>query len=761
MTVEDWLGKDNTLGISIWEKKYRQNNESFDDWLDRVSGKDPDVRRLIQNKAFLFGGRILSNRGITNRKTTLSNCYVLTVEDSIESIYQCCSDIARTYSYGGGVGVDISKLRPRGAFVNNSAKETTGAVSFMKTFDTVTSTIGQNGRRGALMLSIDVRHPDVEEFINIKANTDQITSANISVRVDDDFMAAVDCEEDYFLRWPCDIDLSKFTNEYKDCPYNTLIYLEDHTDNNKIFYIKKVKARELFNQLVKNNWNYAEPGILYWDEIEKWNMMQQNEDFEYAGINPCAEEPLVAGGACLLGAMNISAYVWGDKMHWEEFERDVKVATKALNDVLVEGTPLHPLKVQTASANTWRVIGLGLFDLAGALVKLGIKYGSKRAQEFADEVTQSMLIASFEQSCDLNPDNIPFTNLFNSDMYISRIKPFIDKKYEGRYPLNSQLLTIAPTGSISTMINAFSGGGEPAFALSYKRTTKSLHGKDVTYDVHPKLVQDYMDKHNCTIEQLPKEFISSGDIHWKDRIDMQAALQRNIDASISSTINLPESATEKDIYDIYMYAWKAGLKGVTIFRQGCARDAILKVEEKEKEEEKKKDSISYDSITPVSRKQMGITHGCTFCKKCACGTLYVTINKDSEGHLVELFTHTSKGGICQANLNAETRMASLALRSGVKVSEVVDQLKGISCPACTAVKAKGKKIDGISCADIIAKTIEEFTNLNTTTEVNQSEDSYTEVKDKHFDKCPGCGKNTLIHQAGCVLCGNCGYSKCE
>lgn len=287
MTVEDWLGKDNTLGISIWEKKYRQNNESFDDWLDRVSGKDAAVKNLIISKAFLFGGRILSNRGITDRKSTLSNCYVLTVEDSIESIYQCCSDIARTYSYGGGVGVDISKLRPRGAFVNNSAKETTGAVSFMKTFDTVTSTIGQNGRRGALMLSLDVRHPDVEEFINIKANTDQITSANISVRVNDDFMSAVEHDEDYILRWPCDIDLSKFTKEYKDCPYNTLTYLEDHTDSNKIFYIKKVKAKELFNQLVKNNWNYAEPGILYWDQIENWNMMQQNEDFEYAGINPC------------------------------------------------------------------------------------------------------------------------------------------------------------------------------------------------------------------------------------------------------------------------------------------------------------------------------------------------------------------------------------------------------------------------------------------------------------------------------------------
>ena len=762
MTVEDWLGKDNTLGISIWEKKYRQNNESFDDWLDRVSGKDDAVKNLIRNKAFLFGGRILSNRGITDRKSTLSNCYVLTVEDSIESIYQCCSDIARTYSYGGGVGVDISKLRPRGAFVNNSAKETTGAVSFMKTFDTVTSTIGQNGRRGALMLSLDVRHPDVEEFINIKANTDQITSANISVRVNDDFMSAVEHDEDYILRWPCDIDLSKFTKEYKECPYNTLTYLEDHTNNNKIFYIKKVKARELFNQLVKNNWSYAEPGILYWDQIKNWNMMQQNEDFEYAGINPCAEEPLVAGGACLLGAMNISYYVKDGHFYWGDFDRDVKIATKALNDVLVEGTPLHPLKVQTASANTWRAIGLGLFDLAGALVKLGIKYGSKKAQEFADKVTHQMLVSSFEKSCELNPGNIPFDNLFKSDIYNSHIKSFISKCYEGRYPLNSQLLTIAPTGTISTMINAFSGGGEPAFALSYKRTTKSLHGKDVTYDVHPKLVQDYMNKHNCTIEQLPEEFISSGDIHWKDRIDMQAALQKNIDASISSTINLPESATEKDVYDIYMYAWKAGLKGVTIFRQGCARDAILKVEEKGKKEEKKKDTIPYNSIVPVSRKQIGVTHGSTFCKKCACGTLYITVNKDKEGNIVEVFTHTSKGGICQANLNAETRMASLALRSGVKVSEVTDQLKGISCPACTATKAKGKKIDGISCADIIAKTIEEFQLNNIKM---KSEYPATEEEAKHYstkyDKCPGCGEYTLIHEAGCVLCGNCGYSKCE
>lgn len=296
MTVEEWLGKDNELGIQIWNSKYRFNNESFDQWLDRVSGSNNDIKRLIIEKKFLPGGRILANRGL-DIKSTLSNCYVLSVDDSIESIYKCCSDMARTYSYGGGVGIDISKLRPRGAKVNNSAKTTSGAVSFMKTFDTVTNTIGQNGRRAALMISIDINHPDVPEFIDIKANTTEITSANISVRVNDEFMKAVENDEDYILRWPCDYkpvgeDLFEQADRLKhDILYP--IYKKPICDENpfktKILgYVKKVKARELFKKLAENNWNYAEPGILYWDRIKHWNMMDKVEGFEYAGVNPCA-----------------------------------------------------------------------------------------------------------------------------------------------------------------------------------------------------------------------------------------------------------------------------------------------------------------------------------------------------------------------------------------------------------------------------------------------------------------------------------------
>lgn len=284
ITLNEWLG-DSQLGIDIVNKKYLQDDETFISWAKRVSGGNLDVERLFIEQKFIPAGRILSNRGLNNKgiKSTLSNCYVLSVDDSIESIYQCCSNMARTYSYGGGIGIDISKLRPSGAVVHNSAKTTTGAVSFMKTFDIVTGTIGQNGRRGALMISLDVNHPDVYEFVDIKANTEQITNANISVRVNDKFMQAVANNEDYLLHWPCDMDISD--KELDAIDYNTLTCVE--SISGRPVYLKKIKAKDLFMKLAKNNWDYGEPGVLYWDRIKNWNMMSANRKFEYAGVNPC------------------------------------------------------------------------------------------------------------------------------------------------------------------------------------------------------------------------------------------------------------------------------------------------------------------------------------------------------------------------------------------------------------------------------------------------------------------------------------------
>lgn len=575
VTLEEWLDN-NQLGIDIWRKKYQNNNESFDSWLDRVSGGNQDVRNLILEKKFLFGGRIIANRNVKSPGVTYSNCYVLSVKDSIEDIYKCCSEMARTFSYGGGVGIDISNLRPKGAHVNNSAKETTGAVSFMKTFDTVTETIGQHGRRGALMVSIDINHPDVVDFINIKANTDSITHANISVRVNDEFMKAVELDKDYILKWPCDSPEIFKHPELFD--YNVLVKQTDMLTPNSVTYFKKIKARELFMQIARNNWDYAEPGVLYWDRISKWHMMSENPGFEYAGVNPCAEEPLPDGGACLLGSMNISKYVVNGKFQTVQFWNDVQIATRALNEVLEEGMNLHPLKVQREAAAKYHQIGLGLFDLGGALIKLGIRYGSDKAKSFAEHVTREMLLSAFKTSCDINYSKekpVEYPGLFESKFYKEQIEPYLDKDYLGKYPYNSQLLTIAPTGTISTMVDAASGGGEPMFALEYFRTTKSLHDKDVTYKVYPKIVREYFGDEEPDLTKLPNFFITSENIDWKDRIEMQGALQQYIDASISSTVNLPENTTVNDVFNLYMYAWKQELKGVTIFRNNCKRVAIL------------------------------------------------------------------------------------------------------------------------------------------------------------------------------------------
>jgi ribonucleoside-diphosphate reductase alpha chain len=260
MKIEQWLNSQ--LGIDIWNNKYKFEDETFEEWLVRVSNGNKDIAELIRGKRFLFGGRILANRGLDEKgkKVTYSNCYVLNTDDSIEDIYKTCSDLARTFSYGGGVGIDISKLRPKNSYVNNTAKKTSGACSFMDTFSQVTETIGQNGRRGALMLSIDCTHPELLDFIGIKNDLNRVTKANISVRVSDDFMKAVVEDKEW-----------------------ELYFKSEHEEIKKI-----VKAKEVFRILCENNWDYAEPGILYWSRIEDYNILSEDKEFSYAGVNPCA-----------------------------------------------------------------------------------------------------------------------------------------------------------------------------------------------------------------------------------------------------------------------------------------------------------------------------------------------------------------------------------------------------------------------------------------------------------------------------------------
>lgn len=804
LTLQEWLG-DSQLGTDIINKKYLQENETFMEWARRVSGGNKDVERLFIEQKFIPAGRILSNRGLNNKgiKSTLSNCYVLTVDDSIESIYQCCSNMARTYSYGGGVGIDISKLRPAGAIVHNSARTTTGAVSFMKTFDVVTGTIGQNGRRGALMISLNVNHPDVVEFVDIKANTDQITNANISVRMNDDFMAAVENDEDYILRWPCDVYINK--QQFNDLAYNMLQEIETQCGP---VYIKKIKAKELFMKLAKNNWDYGEPGILYWDRIKYWNLMSENKDFEYAGVNPCAEEPLPNGGACLLGAMNLYKYVnnKGEFM-WDEFKKDVKIATIGLNEIQVEGTELHPLEVQRESAKKFRQIGLGIFDLGGALIKMGIAYGTPESRKIAYNITNAMLVSAFEQSCDLNTLGVEYPGMFESEFYKQQIEPNLAPKYKGRYPLNSQLLTIAPTGTTSTMVNATAGGGEPMFAKVYTRSTKSIG--EVDYVVYPQAVLDYLgkdfDKNNKNIDyinehmdKLPDYFVSADVIEPIDRILMQAALQSNIDASISSTINLPESATVQDVYDIYLKAWQNGLKGVTVFRAGCKRAAILN-----RTTEKKENEVIFNTVNAPKRPK--VLDGDYYQVKVQ-GKTFIIIIGLLDGKPYELFAlpcdecqkvKNHKGKITRVrkkeykfesdimeipniaialdtdyDINGEIEKISSVVNEGHKLSKgdveiVRDSVYNIKEWSekreyrNVSIHVSGNLRTGMRLEDIIK--LEDKCNDNIVSfnkAIARVLSKYMPNEEETEDVCPECGAK-LIREEGCIHCPKCGWSRCS
>ena len=718
MELKDWgLSQ---LGMDIWAKKYQNNGESFEEWLDRVSGGNEDVKQLIVDKKFLFGGRILASRGVTDRKVTYSNCYVLPqVEDSIEGIYDTAKHLARTFSYGGGVGIDISNLRPKGSPVNNAAKTTSGAVSFMDTFSQVSSVIGQAGRRGALMISMDCNHPDIEDFIDAKKNTDKLEGCNISVRTNGDF----------------------------------------------------IKNSPLMHKLAENNWDYAEPGILYWDNINKNNLLSEyikNGEFEYAGVNPCAEEPLPAGGSCLLGAINLSEFVLSPftenaAFDIPEFKKAVRIAVRALNDVLDEGLELHPLEIQRKTVSEWRQIGLGIMGFADMLIKMGIAYGSEESLRMIDIIGKHMNEAGLLASSELAEVKGSFDKfdpewILDSE-FMKHINENVAYTVSAQGLRNSQLFTIAPTGTISTMLGV-SGGVEPIFDVEYTRTTKSLHGEDVTYKVVTPIVEQCMKAKGVT--EYPKEVQWSKTINPFNRVDVQAQWQIYIDASISSTVNLPQDTTVEQVEELYRYAYDVGCKGLTIFRDGCARTAILNSgsAKEEPKEEVVVEEKRLDTIMPITRADMGDRlEGATYVRTTACGKLYITINTNNKGELVEVFIDPSKSGGCLANVEVIGRLCSSMLRAGVAVEAVIDSAKGVKCSSCARSK---KKVDGLSCGDIVAKAIETEYNYRKGKKNTKKAEKIAEKVEKIEEKakCPECGAE-LSFTGGCNICPECGYSKCD
>lgn len=747
MTVQEWLGTENQLGQDIWERKYRYENETFDEWINRVSGGNPEIANLIKEKKFLFGGRILANRGLENkgRKISLSNCYVIEPpEDNIESIFDCAKKLARTYSYGGGCGVDISKLSPRGAKVNNAAKETTGSVSFMDLYSMVTGLIGQAGRRGALMLSLSCEHPDLEEFIGIKSDLDRVTKANISIRITDKFMAAVK-------------NKTPFTLSFTRLETGETI-------------TKEIDAYEMFHKMCEMNWDYAEPGMLFWDRINNWNLLSCDDEFEYAGTNPCAEEPLPAGGSCLLGSINLAEFACDTGFDFENFKHCVKSSVIALNEVLDEGLPLHPLKEQRESVYDWRQIGLGIFGLADLLIKLGIKYGSPEAIDLCDMIGHTMADMAIKTSAVLakkygvypkyKPEAVE-QSAFYSKNALGETKELVES-----FGLrNSQLLTIAPTGSLSTMLGV-SGGIEPIFANYYTRKTESLKGHDEYYKVYTPIVKGYMDKHGLKDDsELPDYFVTAQTLDYKNRIYMQSIWQSHIDASISSTVNVPNDFTVEQVEGLYMTAWDAGLKGVTIFRDGCKRAGILTIKENVEDIVEKPHRLERGMIIKADDNCIGKKRTL----RTGCGTLHCEAFFDPDnGQLLETYFSKGSSGGCNNFMIGLSRMISLAARGGIDVYSIVDQLKSSgTCPSYavrTATKHDTSK--GSSCPVAIGNALLEMY------EEMMDEVGFSDIEEKELEvitpkivpvskaKCPQCG-GELVFEGGCNTCKNCGWSKCD
>ena len=618
----------------------------------------------------------------------------------------------------------------------------------MELYSTVTGLIGQEGRRGALMISLDCSHPDIEEFVEIKNDLTKVTKANISIRVTDDFMKAVKNNEEYELS-----------------------FIREQTGQ---IIKRKINAKDLFHKISENNWRMAEPGFLMWDRIKSWSLLSEDKEFEYAGVNPCAEEPLPAGGSCLLGSFNFAEYVINPftnkaEFDFNSFKKDIKTVVVYMNEILDEGLPLHPLNEQKGSVGNWRQIGIGYMGLGDMFIKLGIKYGSPESIILSDQVGFCLINHAIKESSLLAKDNGTYPK-YNSEAVLS--SPFfiantneetkeIVKKYGLR---NSQLLTCAPTGTLSTMLG-ISGGGEPIYELSYTRKTESLHGEEKYYKVFTPIVEDYLKTNNIDLNdnKLPDYFVTAMSLDYKDRVAMQAIWQKHIDASISSTVNVPENFTIEQVEDLYMKAWEMGLKGITIFRNNCERVGILTLDQNDDDNDYvlERGCIIQTSDDLIGKKRKVVT---------GCGSLHIQAYFDpSTGELMEIFLDKGSSGGCMGYMVGLSRLISLSARGGVPLVSILDQLNSVpACPSYVArTISKQDTSKGNCCPVAISKKLMEMQKeiwdelgIEDDLIIDMHQDNKTiKIKTvKH--NCPECGEE-LRFESGCNSCPNCGYSKCS
>ena len=773
MDWKEWIGEDHEIGLDVANRKYRHKDESLYDFVRRACGGNEDLMKLYFKKQALLGGRVNANRGLDTGGSYM-NCYSRGfVLDDYKDIMQVAMDIGITFKGQGGQGVSMSMLRPKGTPIGNAYKSD-GIIPFMKLFNEVTDATSQGGaRKGALLISIDARHKEVMNFIKVKSELGIIDKANLSLEIDDEFMEAV--------------------KKYYDTGEVVVLHEKRNYSGHEIEY--DVTPIEVFKALCENCYDWGDPAALYVNRFRNYNIMEYVDKYKIETCNPCGEQPLPKHGACCLGSINLSEFVENPYtgkaiFNKPEFRNAVSVMVEALDDIVEENYSRHPLKEQQKMSYNCRNIGIGVFGYATMLMKMGLKYGSPEALEFTDDLFNEMFRTAVKTSSYLAAERGSFpwysTKVWDSKIIKNHFTTDEIKDLKAKGLRNCSLLSIAPAGTLSTLFGE-SSGCEPEFAISYTRRTVGMtDGEDTYYTVDCKAANDWRKLYPGV--EFPDYFVSSEDIPWRDRIATQAIMQKHVDTAISSTVNLPEDATIEDVEGIYLEAWKTGCKGITIFRNNCKKIGILTTGSKgEKGEHGERADISrYNGQETLSEPVGGLKRGEVI--KCSdkyiglkrtlttgCGSLHCEAYFDPETkELREVFLNKGSQGGCNSFMIGLSRMISVALRGGVSVDDVIDQLQ--SSLVCTSYDRrkikKGDTSKGICCPSAVGfalkDMIEQFDKLffigdGVGKEVLTIKTSVEEVAGAKYEsgvKCPDCGTD-LVFEGGCNTCKSCGYSDCS
>lgn len=699
---------------------------------DLVYSPDADVEataeeffEVMANLYFLPNSPTLMNAG--QELQQLSACFVLPIEDSMESIFDGVKNTALIHKSGGGTGFSFSRIRPENDRVLSTGGVASGPISFMKVFDAATDAVKQGGtRRGANMAILNVDHPDILKFITCKQENSVLNNFNISVALTEAFMHAVENGLDYDLVNPRSGEA-----------------------------VKRISARKVFDLIVEMAWTNGEPGIVFLDRLNRDNPTPHLGRIE--STNPCGEQPLLPYESCNLGSVNLARMV-ADKegtriVDYSRLGKTVRTAVKFLDNVIdVNRYPLPQIE-QMTKAN--RKIGLGVMGFADMLIQLGVRYNSLEALRIAEDVMSFIQDTARQMSCEIAQERGTFPS-FQGSIY---------DVHDGPRPRNATVTTIAPTGTLS-IIAGCSSGIEPIFSVSFVRNV--LDGTKLI-EVHPLFKALAMEEGWYTdqlaetiagrtsirdVQGIPKAarelFVTSHDIEPEWHVRMQATFQKYTDNAVSKTVNFRRNATQEDVRKVYMLAYREGCKGVTIYRDGSRENQVLSAAEKAEKEKPKP-----IKITP--RNRPSLTVGVTEKMSTGCGNLYVTVNRDEEG-ICEVFAQMGKAGGCaSAQSEATSRLVSLALRSGIEIDSIVRQLKGIRCPSISW--KDGAVI--LSCPDAISKVLAKHSQDQpaTGTAEHTSPVQLPLPIRNLAGECPEC--SSLIEYAdGCFVCRSCGYSKC-